>query len=310
MNRTDRLFALLLELRGNSQDGGWTQAEDLAKTFGVSVRTIYRDVLALGESGVPVVSVPGKGYTLLDGYLLPSLHFTPQEATMLMLGADAMQGAFDAEYAGAASTALKKLSAALPEPRRGKVEHLRAHLRIIRPDEGQEAESLRLLRGAVLGQRPVQFMYHKPGVAPQQRLVYPLTLVHLNGVWMLGVFDPLRGERRVFRLSRIEQITVQAQPFQRDPSWQVGPQPELERRDIRVRLSFPRALQRQLRERPNFFQTATKELGETLEVTLQVRQLADIWSWLLSWGAAVRVLAPTELREMLHAEAKKMLESS
>lgn len=307
MNRTDRLFALLLELRG-SQDGGWTQAEDLAKTFEVSVRTIYRDVLALTESGVPVVSVPGKGYTLLDGYLLPSLHFTPQEATMLMLGADAVQGAFDAEYAGAAGSALKKLASALPEPRREEVQHLRAHLRVIRPDEGQEAEALRLLRGAVLGQRPVQFMYHKPGAAAQARLVYPLTLVYLNGVWMLGVFDPQRGEGRVFRLSRMEQIQVQPQPFQRDPSWKTGAQYEPQRRNLRVHLSFPKALERQLSERPNFFQTATKERGDTLEVTLHVRQFADIWPWLLSWGAAVRVLAPAELRDMLHSEAQKMLE--
>lgn len=66
MNRTDRLFALVLHLRGD----GWMQANTLARHFGVSVCTVYRDVLALNESGVPVISVPGKGYRLMDWYFL------------------------------------------------------------------------------------------------------------------------------------------------------------------------------------------------------------------------------------------------
>ena len=63
MNRTDRLLAIVLELQGK----GWQRAEDLAETFETSKRTIYRDMLALGEAGVPVVSIPGRGYSLVEG---------------------------------------------------------------------------------------------------------------------------------------------------------------------------------------------------------------------------------------------------
>ncbi len=63
MNRTDRLLAIVLELQGK----GWQRAEDLADTFETSKRTIYRDMLALGEAGVPVVSIPGRGYSLVEG---------------------------------------------------------------------------------------------------------------------------------------------------------------------------------------------------------------------------------------------------
>ena len=68
MNRTDRLLALVLALRGNpDSSAGWVRAEELARQFEVSVRTVYRDVLALNEAGVPVLSVPGQGYRLMEG---------------------------------------------------------------------------------------------------------------------------------------------------------------------------------------------------------------------------------------------------
>ena len=90
MNRTDRLLAIVLELQGK----GWQRAGDLARTFECSKRTIYRDLQALGESGVPLLSQPGRGYSLMDGYFLPQLSFSTDEATMLLLGSDVMAQAF------------------------------------------------------------------------------------------------------------------------------------------------------------------------------------------------------------------------
>src|SRR5207248_11641794 len=86
MNRTDRLLAIVLEL----QCKGRQRAEDLASTFETSKRTIYRDISALGQAGVPLISVPGRGYALMKGYFLPPLSFSADEATMLLLGSDFM----------------------------------------------------------------------------------------------------------------------------------------------------------------------------------------------------------------------------
>lgn len=309
MNRTDRLFALLLELRGNgaSESGGrWVQAEELAQQFGVSVRTVYRDILALNESGVPVLSVPGKGYQLMEGYFLPPLHFTPPEALMLMLGADAVRGAFDTDFAEAAAHALKKIEAALPEPRRQEVQEWRAHLRVVPPDEGQNAAKLKPLRSAVLARKIVTFQYHKPNAAAQTREVYPLGLVHLYGAWLLGAFDPQRGEQRVFRLSRMDNVQVQPRTFQRHPDWKLGPS-GTERRNVAVRLYFPEHLRRAVQERPSFYQTDVQDVPGGFEVTLQVRDERDILPWVLSWGAGVRVLEPPTLAERVRAEARAML---
>ena len=66
MNRTDRLLAILIELQRRQ-----TVTKSLAEKFETSIRTIYRDMDALSECGVPLFAMPGHGYSLMDGYFLP-----------------------------------------------------------------------------------------------------------------------------------------------------------------------------------------------------------------------------------------------
>ncbi|GHG12824.1 transcriptional regulator [Deinococcus piscis] len=306
MNRTDRLFALLLELRG-SGDGGWVQAEQLAQTFNISVRTVYRDIAALNESGVPVVSLAGKGYRLMDGYFLPPLHFTPAEALMMTLGGDAVRGAFDAEYAQAAASALQKLEAALSDEKRTEVQGLREAVRIVPYHDQHETGSLRQLRGAVLGRKVVQFQYHKPSANAEQREVYPMRLVQLYGAWLLGAFDPARQAQRIFRLSRMDGLRVLNRTFTPDPAWRFGAERYEDRRTVTVRLLFDSALSRPLRERASYFQISQKDVPDGLEVTLTVRDAREVLPWILSWGAGVRVLEPESLRKVVREEARKIL---
>src|SRR5437899_8757308 len=127
MNRTDRLLAIILELQGK----GRQRAEDLAETFETSKRTIYRDIQALGEAGVPVLSVPGRGYSLMKGYFLPPLSFTTDEATMLLLGSDFMAQNFDAQYRTAAQSASRKIEGILHEKLSEEVHYLQDSIRIV-----------------------------------------------------------------------------------------------------------------------------------------------------------------------------------
>src|SRR5205823_6186115 len=110
VNRTDRLMGILLELQARQE----LRAEDLAATFEVSVRTIYRDVEALCETGVPVIATPGKGYRLMEGYFLPPLTFTADEAALLALGGELVRDRVDPLLKQAAEEALRKLASVLP----------------------------------------------------------------------------------------------------------------------------------------------------------------------------------------------------
>ena len=82
MNRIDRLFAILLGLQHKRR----IRAQDLARQFEVSKRTIYRDMSALNQMGVPLAALPGEGFELVEGYYLPPLMFTEKEAVALLLG--------------------------------------------------------------------------------------------------------------------------------------------------------------------------------------------------------------------------------
>src|SRR6476660_5991887 len=127
MNRTDRLFAIVLEIQGKR----WRRAEDLAGAFESSKRTIYRDMLALGEAGVPVVSIPGRGYSLVEGYFLPPVSLSADEATILLLGADVMTQSFDAHYQSVAQSASRKILGVLPDAQRQTVDSLRERIQFV-----------------------------------------------------------------------------------------------------------------------------------------------------------------------------------
>ena len=156
MNRTDRLLAIVLELQAKKQ----VRAEDLAAKFEVSKRTIYRDMLALDEFGVPIVALPGQGYSLVEGYFLPPLTFNTDEAIMLLLGADFVGRNFDAQYREAAQSANQKIVTVLPEGLRQEVEYLEHSIRFIAINGQAASETLQQLRRAIIQRRTVRFRYH------------------------------------------------------------------------------------------------------------------------------------------------------
>lgn len=156
MNRTDRLLAIVLELQAK----GWQRAEDLAKTFEISKRTVYRDMLALAESGVPVVSSPGQGYSLMEGYFLPPLSFSTDEAVTLLLGADYMAQNFDAEYRTAARSTISKIEVVLSHRLRDDVSDLKRRLRFISVlslSRQEPPELLAQIRRAIVQRRTIRF---------------------------------------------------------------------------------------------------------------------------------------------------------
>ena len=88
MKQMDRRLLILMRLRDETP----LRAADLAEECGCSVRTVYRDIDALCQAGVPVAALPGEGYRLVPGYHLPPIAFTAEEAVQLLLGSDLALG--------------------------------------------------------------------------------------------------------------------------------------------------------------------------------------------------------------------------
>src|SRR5262245_8509739 len=110
MNRIDRLFAILLLMQRKRR----VRAIDHAQAFEVSERTIYRDMAALSESGVPIVALSGAWYELVEGYYLPPLLFTRDEAATLFLGMHMLLSHMEGRVSADAERALAKVALVLP----------------------------------------------------------------------------------------------------------------------------------------------------------------------------------------------------
>ncbi len=322
MNRTDRLLAIVLELQAK----GWQRAVDLAHTFGISRRTVYRDLQALDQSGVPIVAIAGRGYSLVEGYFLPPLRFSVDEATMLLLGSKAMTQIFDAQYRAAAESAARKITAILSAEIRDAVDAVQSSLQLIPVHQmsHERLTQLQRLRGAVLDCRQIRFRYHarfRPADDPlseemresptaTERTSDPYSITLVSGSWYLTAFDHLRQAIRRFKLDRIEDLTVLDTTFTRPSDPHLVARQNDPTMALTVRLQVDSQIARWVRESPSFFTVAEEVVEDGLIVTLRVRHIDEITQWVLGWGQHVRVLEPESLRQRIMEECRQILAQS
>ncbi|WP_232696591.1 helix-turn-helix transcriptional regulator [Brevibacillus daliensis] len=312
MNKTDRMLAIIVEI----QRKGSCRAEDLAAAFETSVRTIYRDVQALSEAGVPLIGIPGQGYSLMEGYFLPPVCFKAEEASALLLGATYIQQQFDESYRNHVETASRKLEGILSEEVRGDVDKTRSGIRFILQRASaaneHEEEILGVLRRAVLEQKQVRIHYQKPANKPDknketERTVNPYGLVLVRDKWALLAFCHLRGEIRHFRLSRITGLDMTEKKFERPSDFYLETYKPVDDRHTVVRIHLSGKSRNLVKEDDFYYIDSFSEDSTGVLVTLRVRRLEEILSWVLGWGADARVLEPEELKQLVRKEITKML---
>jgi predicted DNA-binding transcriptional regulator YafY len=311
VNKTERMLAIVIEL----QRKGVLRAEDLAARFETSTRTIYRDIQALSEAGVPVAGAPGVGYSLMEGYFLPPVSFTAEEAVGLLIGTDFVKVRLDAEYGAKARSAQEKIEVILPESVREESERIRSTLRLLHESGtrtgGYEREILEPLRRAILQKRRVRFRYSKDAPAPEgyghnDRTVDPYGLVYSQGVWMLVAFCGLRQDIRHFRLSRMGELEVLEDTFRILPGFHFPDYRPADNRNVIVRMMVDQTIADRVQESNTFYMESFEPGEGGWLAQFRVRQVEDILRWTLGWGAAVRVLEPESLRERVREEIENM----
>jgi predicted DNA-binding transcriptional regulator YafY len=212
VRRADRLFEIIQHMRRRPT----VRARDLAEALEVSERTIYRDVSDLMASGVPIEGEAGVGYVLRAGFDLPPLMFKEQEIEALVLGARIVESWADGELAEAASDAIAKIGAVIPERLRGYM----ANTALLAPSmHYMEPISFDLgdLRRAVRNQIKVRFRYTDVLAQGSERTVRPLSLAYFGPVWVLAAWCELRTDFRTFRLDRMQGFSVTPERFRQEP---------------------------------------------------------------------------------------------
>ncbi|MEV4483502.1 helix-turn-helix transcriptional regulator [Micromonospora coxensis] len=222
MNRTDRLYALVEELRAVSPRP--RSARWLAGRFEVSTRTIERDIAALQAGGVPIWAEPGRtgGYVVDRAHTLPPVNLTAAEAVAMAVALHRLGGT---PFAGAGATALRKLLAVLPAADAAEAHRLAGRVHLI--GDGPATPVPARVADAVTAGRVLRLRYADRAGAPSVREVEPLAYLGNPTHWYLVAWCRLRDGLRCFRTDRI--LDVQ-------------PLPEAVRRELRVEeLDIPRA---------------------------------------------------------------------
>lgn len=312
MNKTERMLAIVIEL----QRKGVLRAEDLAGRFETSVRTIYRDMQALSEMGVPVAGEPGVGYSLMEGYFLPPVSFTAEEAMALLVGADFVELRLDAEYGASARSSQEKIEAILPESVREETTRLRSAIRLLNDrtaagTRGEEKEAFEQLRRAIVKKRRVRFRYSKnlpgpDGSRHSERTADPYGLVFSQGAWVLVAFCGMRRDIRHFRLSRMKELVVLEESFEVLSGFNLQHRRHLDERNVIVRMLVDPAVADLVQGSDNFYMESFEPGEASWLATFRVRQVEELLQWTLGWGAAVRVLEPESLKDRICAEIENM----
>lgn len=299
MNRVDRLMGYMLLF----QSRGLMRAQDFAEQFEISERTVYRDVQALCEVGVPIVAMPGEGYRLMEGYYLPPITFNPNEARALYLAMSMLTGlTAPGPTQAAAQTALEKVRAVLPAATQRQVEALEAAIRFYAmPGARLDVDDDRFIRlqEAIHQQRVVHLRYHALNSnRVTERDVEPSELIFLEKTWLLRGYCRLRDAPRAFRLDRIDALQVKQELFEpRD----LG-EPQLNRAPQKIIVRFDTTIVRWVKERQHFSVIDAGPDNATTDSVVMVyqpRSIEQILGWLLSWGDQMEILNPPELRQQI-----------
>jgi len=302
MTPSERWPAILLQLDPDT----WTRATDLARALGVSERTVYRDVQAMVEAGVPLQGVPGKGYRLPEDYLLAPVQLTRDEAVMLVLGSAYAAQNFSGRYQAAARAAQHKIEEVLSPDDRERALSLRGSVSLVPPSvfgDSTEDGLLRQARHALVEERTlVATLTSSP--SPTTRRIDPYGLVRKGPGWHLVGYGHDRDRVVHVRLEHIRGLDMTDATFDRPSGYGTRVQEPASKPRRRVRVVFAAEVAADVQVPPSVTVDAREHLSDDrLLLTLNVDHALEVMPWLLSWGAHVRVLEPRALRERMAEEA-------
>lgn len=310
--RADRLLSIVLQLQANQR----MTARDLAGRLEVSERTILRDMDALSAAGIPVVADrgPSGGWRLLDGYQTKLTGLTPAEIRSVFVGRPERLMA-DLGLRAESDTAMLKLEAALPERARRDAAFARSRLHIDPRgwrDPGESIGSLPLLFTALWQDRRARFTYQRQFGEAGERTVDPLGLVAKGSTWYLVAQS--EGELRTYRVSRIVDVAVLEEAAQWPGDFELAAYWERSREEFRQALPryyatfrADRSVMKWVRYRGWRVEEEVED-GDRVRVRVRFDAEEEARQFALSFGAAIEVVAPVELRAAVVTAAREVVD--
>jgi predicted DNA-binding transcriptional regulator YafY len=312
MNRIDRLTAILVQLQGRRV----VKAQDIADRFDISLRTVYRDVKALEESGIPVKGEAGMGYSLMEGYRLPPVMFTREEAVAFLTAEKLVEKLTDQAISSNYSAAMYKIRSVLRTTEKDFLENIDGHIEVIRSRKGINNNNHLNLQQVILrsiAEKKVillnYFSHYKQ--ESSERYVEPVGIFFLDHSWHLLAWCRMRKDYRDFRLDRIADLEITGEMFRQQhlslKEYIKKMYEELQLNEVVLQVKKENL--RYIGEQKFYYGlVAAKEKGNCVEMTFMTVCLKSFARWYITVGDMAKIQHPDELRNIVKTYIEKVSE--
>jgi predicted DNA-binding transcriptional regulator YafY len=312
--RFDRIVAILIQLQSKKI----VKAQELADRFEVSLRTIYRDIRTLEASGVPIYSEAGVGYALMDGYRLPPVMFTREEASSFIAAEKLMQKFTDATLGNHYASAMYKLKAVLRSDDKDWVSTIESSVLMQSSEKlfnDKSPNTLATLFESIAEKTQVVLSYEAfDSDEVTVRHIEPVGVFHDNNNWYMLGYCHLRKDYRQFRADRVHGIKKTDILFTLEhDSLETFLNKNENIPTTKVRILVEKKIAKYLSyERKYHGFVSEKEVGDQIELTFMSRNIEEGFSrWYLMFGDYATILEPERLKtrilELLEINKQRLL---
>lgn len=209
--RLTRLTAILTQL----QSKPIVTAKDIAQKHDVSIRTVYRDIRTLEQSGVPIITQEGKGYSIMEGYKLPPIMFSQEEANAIITVEHLINKNKDHSLIQHYASAVEKIKSILKGQQKIELELLADRIQVRNNPKGEKTSNYLIkLQSTIAKYQVVKITYLSQEGHKSERAIEPFALYTTQDNWILIAFCKSKKAYRAFRLDRIQSLVITLEKFE------------------------------------------------------------------------------------------------
>jgi predicted DNA-binding transcriptional regulator YafY len=297
MNRIDRVSAILVQLQSRSL----VTAQHIADRFGISLRTIYRDMKALEEAGIPVIGNPGVGYSLVYGFKLPPLMFTQEEAFAFLTAEKLVNELTDSGSSEHYQSGMNKIRAVMQFANKEVLETVEANMEILKTYQSPSgANMLQILLQSIARKKVLQITYFTDSrQAVSERKVEPVGIFFSRAHWYLIAFCLTRKEYRTFRVNRIQTVNELSEDFSKHhPPLKDFLDDVRKTQDLEEVIILLKKDKASMVDDDKYYHGlfAEKEIGDNMELSFLTFSLDKFARWYLSFADVATIVKPEALK--------------
>jgi len=309
MNRIDRLTAIIIQL----QSKAFVQVDEISQRYNISERTVFRDLKALEEAGVPIGNEAGKGYFIVAGYHLPPVMFTRNEASALILAEKVLEKFADPSVIWQYQQALTKIKSVLRGDEKLYAEKLNSHISVESISFPKpENNFLFDILTAITSKQVIKIDYHAVynDEITENRPIEPFGVIYYSFDWHIIGFCRLRNDFRDFKLGRVKRLQLTSEKYKKHDEYSLQKYFNKfisSNVIIRVIVKFNNSLISEISSQKYYYgYLSEKEHENFTEITFATNSLDYIAKWLISFRNKIEVVSPEALKQTLKTYAEEI----